>query len=470
MRILLAALAAAALMFTAGASAVSGNGTIYTVAGTGAAAFSGDGGKATSATLNTPTGLAVDAGGNLYIADTGNHRIRKVSPAGVITTIAGTGSGGFSGDGGPATAAQLLSPSGLALDGRGGLFVADTGNNRVRHIAADGTITTVAGNGVEDQSEEGTPALEAALNEPAAVAVDGAGSLYVAERDRVLRIPGDGRIHTVAGHLYDSGYNGDNLPGPAATLYDPQGLAVDAAGNVYIADSGTFRIRKVGTDGIIRTVAGAGGNYEFGGDGGPATAALLNDPRGVALGSDGSIYFADHGNHRIRKVLPDGIIITVAGGGESKKQFGPATKADIGDAVSVAIDRAGNVYFADASRNRVEKISDLTTEVGTVARGWVSASRTGPSARRLSNELPGIWAHFLFAEEPAAGLPIVVEFYGPHGKLGAIQKPHAKRIDAVLQRQRKNAVFAPGKWRAVLRVAGKPLKTVSFTVAAFDIK
>jgi hypothetical protein len=470
MAIRLIATAVAALSLAAAALAVSGNGTIYTVAGTGAAGFSGDGGSARSAALNTPAGLLVDGGGNLYVSDTGNHRIRKVSPAGVITTIAGTGSGGFSGDGGPATSAQLFSPQGLALDGRGNLYVADTGNNRVRRIAPDGTISTVAGNGVQDQSEEDTPATEAALNAPAAVAVDGAGNLYVAERDRVLRIPGDGRIHTVAGHIYDSGYNGDGIPGPSATLYDPQGLAVDGAGNVYIADSGTQRLRRVGTDGIIRTIAGAGGNYEFSGDGGPATAAFLNDPHGVALGSDGSIYFADHGNHRIRKILPDGIIITIAGGGSSKRQFVPARAADIGDAVAVAVDRAGNVYFADASRNHVEKISDLTAEVGTVSRGWVSSSRTGSASKRISNEVPGIWAHFVFAEQPAVGLPIVVEFYGPHGKLGAIQKPRASRIDAVLRRQRSNAVFASGRWRVVLRVAGKPLRTVSFQVAPFAIQ
>jgi NHL repeat len=408
-RILLAAPAVAALCLSAGASEVSGNGTIYTVAGTGAAGFSGDGGKAASAALNTPAGLAVDGAGNLYIADTGNHRIRKVSPAGVITTIAGTGSGGFSGDGGPATAAQLFSPVGIALDGRGGLYVADLGNNRVRRIAPDGTTSTVAGNGVDDQTEDGVPATEAALNRPSQVAVDGAGTLHVGERDRVIRIPGDGSIHTLAG---------------LRQRVEPR--------------------QHPGLIGLDLRPAGARGRRRG--------QRLHRRPRQPPRpqGPPGR----DHHHHRGRGVEQEAVRSRHQGRPRGRGRRRPG----------------GNVYFADASRNRVEKISDLTAEVGTVARAWVSASRTGSAARRLSNELPAIWAHFVFAEQPAAGLPIVVEFHGPHGKLGAIQKPHAQRIDAVLRRQRANTVFAPGKWRALVRVAGKPLKTVSFTVAPFDIK
>src|SRR5262249_47930266 len=157
--------------------------------------------------------------------------------------------------------------------------------NRIRRIGADGTITTVAGNGVRDQSEDGTPATQAALNDPGAVAVDGAGTVYFTERDRILKLAADGTIRLVAGVIHQDDFNGDNIPATSAYLYVPVGLAVDGAGNVYIADSGHQRIRKVGTDGIIRTIAGCCAGYEYSGDGGPATAAHLNDPYGIALGS-----------------------------------------------------------------------------------------------------------------------------------------------------------------------------------------
>jgi sugar lactone lactonase YvrE len=463
----LAAVVAAALCVATGALAVSGNGTIHTVAGTGAAGFSGDGGRATSARLNAPAGVAVDGAGNLYVADSGNHRIRKVTPGGVITTIAGTSSGGFSGDGGPATAAQLFSPQGVALDGAGNLYVADTGNNRIRRIAGNGTISTVAGNGVEDQTADGAPATQAALNEPNAVAVDSEGTVYIAEEDRVVRIATDGTIRTVAGAVYSSGYNGDGIPAVSAELDSPSGLAVDAAGNVYISDTDNQRVRRVGTDGIIRTFAGTG-NGEFSGDGGPATAARINGPYGLAVGTDGSVYLADRYNNRVRKILPNGTIITVAGGGSSRRQFGPATRAELDDPVGAAVDRAGNLLLADTSANRVHRVADLRAELGTVGRAWVSSTRAGSASRRLSSESREIWAHFVFAEQPAVGLPIVVEFYSPRRRLAAVQKPRASRVDVVLRRQR-NAVFALGRWRAVLRVAGRPVKTVPFEVRPFGI-
>ena len=165
---------------------------------------------------------------------------------GVITTVAGTGVGGFSGDGGPATSAQLFSPTALAFDGTGNLYVADTGNNRIRRIGTDGRITTVAGNGVQDQSPDGTPALEAALNVPVGVAVGPSGRLYIVEEDRVLTIAGDGTIRTVAGALYSSGYNGDNVAASSALLDSPTGIAVDGAGDVYISDTDNQRVRKIG--------------------------------------------------------------------------------------------------------------------------------------------------------------------------------------------------------------------------------
>lgn len=469
LRLAASVLSALALAFVAGASAVSGTGTIYPIAGTGAGGYSGDGGKATAATLSAPTGLVLDRAGNLYVADSGNHRIRKIARDGTITTIAGTGSGGFSGDGGPATSAQLFSPTALAFDGAGNLYVADSGNNRVRRIGTDGRITTVAGNGVQDQSPDGTPALEAALNVPLGVAVGPSGRLYIVEEDRVLTIAGDGTIQTVAGALYSSGYNGDNVAASSALLDSPTGIAVDAAGNVYISDTDNQRLRKVTTDGIIHTIAGTGAEG-FTGDGGAATGAQLGGPYGLAVGSDGSVYVADHGNHRIRKILPDGTIITVAGGGDSGVRVGPARSAELEEPVGLAVDGSGGLYLTDRGRNRVYRVADLTAELGTVSRAWVSATQTGPPKKFLSTETREIWAHFAFAEQPAEGLPIAVEFYSPRGKLATVQKARAARIDAVLRRQKRNAVFAAGRWRMVLRVAGKPVRTVAVTVRPFETK
>ena len=458
-----AAVVLAGLLAATGAQAVSGTGTIYTIAGSGAAGFSGDNGRATAARLTAPAGVAVDGVGNVYVVDTGNHRIRRVTPAGVITTIAGTGTGGFSGDGGRAASAQLLSPQGIAVDNRGTLYVADTGNNRIRRITTDGTISTLAGNGVEDQSPEGLPATHAALNQPAAVAVDNALNVYIAEADRVLRIAADGTLRTVAGALYSTGFNGDGIPAVSALLDSPSGIAVDAAGSVFIADTDNHRVRKVGSDGTITTLAGTGRDA-IAGDGGPATAALINSPRGVAVGADGAVYVGDRGNQRIRKILANGTITTVAGGGETRPQFGRATRAELGGPTGIALDGAGNLYVANTDANRVDKVSDLVTEVGTVARAWVSATRAGAASWRLPNRSPQIWAHFVFARLPDVGLPIVVEFYGPRGRVAIARRPAARRLDVGLRRQRGQGRFVVGRWRAVLRVAGKPVATISFGV------
>ena len=320
---------AACLFATAGASAVSTSGTILTVAGTGAAGFAGDGGSARAARLNGPTGVTVDAAGNVYVADTANHRIRKVTPAGVITTIAGTGTGGFSGDGGQATAAQLFAPGGVAVDGAGNVYVGDTSNNRVRKVAPDGTITTVAGTGTEGYTADGVPVVTVDLHGPTALAVAADGTVYVVEYGggRMRKILPSGTLVTVAGQEYD-GFNGDGIPAASAQLDSPSGVAVDAAGNVYISDTDNNRIRRVGTDGIITTIAGTGA-YGFGGDGGPATAAQFNGAFGVAVDAAGNVYFADLYNYRVRKIVPGGLITTVAGSGDNgfSGDLGVATDA-----------------------------------------------------------------------------------------------------------------------------------------------
>jgi len=337
---------------------VTPTGTITTVAGNGQASYSGDGGPATAASLNDPTGVAVDAAGNLYIADHLNNRVRRVAPGGIVTTVAGNGDSGYSGDGGPATAASLYQPWGVAVDAAGNLYIADTRHNRVRKVTPGGTITTVAGGGAWSSSlGDGGPATAAWLRSPSGVAVDAAGNLYIADRDNYLirKVAPAGTITTVAGggkrDRYGnvlSGYSGDGGPATAASLDDPNSAAVDAAGNLYIGDGGNYRVRKVNSAGIITTVAGSG-SPRCSGDGGPATVALLYYPGAVALDAAGNLYIADESNNRVRKVTPAGIITTVAGNGNYgySGDGGPATAASVGSPQGVAVDATGNLYIAE---------------------------------------------------------------------------------------------------------------------------
>jgi PKD repeat protein len=277
------------------------NGIITTVAGTFGAGFSGDGGPATQATLNTPYGVAVDSIGNLYIADTQNRRIRKVDVNGIITTVAGNGVPGYSGDGGPATQASFNFPISVAVDGIGNFYISDSFDSRIRKVGSDNIITTVAGNGVPGYSGDGGPATQAALNNPLSVAVDGLGNLYIADynSNRVRKVGADNIITTVAGNGTFS-YSGDCGPATQAGIWGPIGLALDDLGNLYITDDQNYRIRKVGTDNIITTVAGNGVPC-YSGDGGPATQASIN-PWGVTLDGNGDLYISTMCDYRVRWV------------------------------------------------------------------------------------------------------------------------------------------------------------------------
>ncbi len=339
-------------------SAVTRSSVITTFAGNGFATSGGDGGQAAAATLNTPADLAVDTTGNVYIADAFNHRIRRVAPDGVITTLAGTGEAGADGDGGPATDARLRTPLGVALSADGVLYIADTYNHRIRAVTADGIISTIAGTGEAGFSGDGGPATDAQLAYPTGIAIAPDGAVYIADtrNHRVRKLAADGAITTVAG-AGAPGFSGDGGPATLARLNSPRGVAVSADGTLYIVDRENRRIRMVADDGRITTVAG-NGSSGFNGDRGDAVTASLRAPYGVAVDALGNVYIADSFNHRVRQVSPSGTIDTVAGGdlfGFSGDGW-PAGQAALHYPLGVAVDIAGNLYIADSFNHRVRKV------------------------------------------------------------------------------------------------------------------
>jgi sugar lactone lactonase YvrE len=273
---------------------------ITTVAGNGAGGYSGDGGAATSATLKQPSSLALDSSGNLYIADQSNHVIRKVNSAGVISTVAGTGTPGFNGDNILATTAQLTLPGAIAVDSDGNLFISDSGNNRIREVVAGtGLIQTVAGTGVPGSAGDSGAATSAQLSAPAGIALSGSDIYIADEGNNAIRKVSGGTITTVAG-TKTAGNEGDGGDPTKATLTNPVGIAVDRSGNLFFSDPVHNRVREV-SGGRISAYAGTSA-AGYNGDGHRATAALLNGPQGLAVDNSGNLYIADTRNHVIRKV------------------------------------------------------------------------------------------------------------------------------------------------------------------------
>lgn len=344
-------------------------GTISTVAGTGERGFDGDGGPAREARVGEIRGLAVDGAGSLYLADYGNERVRRVDGAtGVISTVAGNGDGRFSGDGGPAVEAGLSRIAGVAVDGTGNLYIADW--YRIRRVdAATGTIQTIAGVGERGYSGDGGPAAEARVGLVEGLAVDGAGNVYIAAHNRIRRmVAATGMIDTIAG-----GGQVDNFLARLGKLSRPHGLAVQGNGHVFIADYGHNRIRQLSSfSGGITTQAGTGEGGDSG-DGERATGARLGYPVGVAVDDSGSIYIADTYNHRIRKVeAGTGTISTVAGTGrfgfgDDVGDGGPATEAMLAHPHDVAVDVAGNLYISDRGSSRIRKVDAGTGTISTIA-------------------------------------------------------------------------------------------------------
>ena len=362
-------------------------GIINTVAGNGQCCYNGDGIPATGAEVN-PFGVAVDSSGNIYIQDPDNQRIRKVSAStGLISTVAGTGTSGYNGDGIPATGAALYAPTGIALDSAGNLYISDFGNFRIRKVTAStGLISTVAGNGTQGYNGDNISATSAEIY-PYGVALDSAGNIYIADDQnyRIRKVSAStGLISTIAG-TGTFGYNGDGIAATSAEIV-PIGVALDGAGNLYIVDGGNMRIREVSAiTGLISTVAGNGTCAE-GADNVSATSTALC-PSGITLDNAGNIYIAD-GSDRIRKVSAStGLISTVAGNGQCCYNGDgiPATSAEIYAPVGVGLDSAGNIYIADENNNRIRKVSDGATSLNFASTSVGSTSSDSPQTVTLWN-------------------------------------------------------------------------------------
>ena len=346
---------------------VNTSGTISTLAGNGLTGSTGDGGLAISAEFIGVSGTCVDKAGNIYIGDINNSKIRKINSAGLINTFAGNGSTGFSGDGGPASGALLNSPYGLAIDDTGNIFVSDELNYRVRKITPAGIISTVAGNGTGGYSGDGGSATAAQIT-PTGIAVDHAGNVFIATNNRIRKISSAGIITTVAGNGI-AGYSGDGGSATAAKLNQPVGIATDGLGNLYISDQYNYRIRKVNTSGIITTIAG-NGTAGFMGDGGPATAAEINQPLGLCLDPSANIYFSDYANHKIRKINYNNHIPAFINW--------PADSASVCEnSVADSINDLMKIFDADSGQNITwTLIAPALHGTATIAHSAISAADT----------------------------------------------------------------------------------------------
>ena len=338
---------------------------VTTVAGGGTGAIA-DGIPATAVDLGTPGAIVTDSAGNLYLTEFVDQKVLKIDSLGIIHTVAGNGSIGYSGNNGPATAASLNYPYGLAFDGSGNLYISDNLNYVIRKLAPDGIITTIAGNASAGYAGDNGPATDAKLNEPFGLTFDNAGNLYVADfgNNTVRKITPSGIISTVAGNIASFGYSGNGGPATDASLFNPIDVAVDAHNNLLIADDDNSTVRIVSlTTGIIQAFAGRD-TLAFGGDGGPATAAWLSYPTGVCVDTSGNVLIADAGNNRIRGVSALGIINTVAGNGSAvyPGDNSPATAAGFNLPNDVTTDRKGNIYVADSHNRSVRKLSLMNAE------------------------------------------------------------------------------------------------------------
>ena len=349
---------------------------IKTVVGTGEGGYNDDNIAASQAQLNQPKGAVVGPDGSLYIADQYNYRIRKVSPDGRISTVAGTGTVGNYNDNVPAFWARIDPPVSIALGPDGSIYFSEYANHCIRRVTPSGYITTVAGNGTQEYGGDGHPATEAELNTPYGIAVAPDGTLYIAdsENHRIRQVTPNGIITTIAG-TGDIGHSGDGGPATEAMLDHPNAVALAPDGSLYITSGNS--IRRIGTDGIITTVAG-GAIEGYSGDGGPATRARLYWPNGITIGSDGSLYISDRMNHCIRLITPDGIISTLAGNGSEgySGEEGPPAQAQLDFPSGVAIGPNGIVYVVDTGNNCIRQVSQPLVQ-STANASWMIPSADG---------------------------------------------------------------------------------------------
>ncbi len=343
---------------------------LNTFAGKGVGGYSGDGGQSNNAEIFYPYSVTVDKAGNVYIADGLNYRIRKVTTSGIISTYAGNGVNGYTGDGGPAIAAEFANPCAITFDTKGNIYFS-TFNNTVRKVNTSGIISTLAGNGSQGFSGDGGQATNAEFHIPYGLKLDTLGNVYIADEsnNRIRIVSTSGIINTFAGNGFlPGGFSGDGGQATAAELYYPLDVAFDVAGNVYITDQKNQRIRMVNSNGIINTIAGNGfGGYA--GDGGNAMNAEFYYPYGITLDASDNIYIADTYNYVIREINTSGIINTIAGNNIASYSgdAGQATLAELNQPMGIELDASGNLYFADYFNNRVRTIGSITTGNTTVS-------------------------------------------------------------------------------------------------------
>ncbi len=370
---------------------------ITTIAGNGTAGFSSDGIPATATELSAPYGVGMDSIANIYIGDAGNNKIRKINIAGIISTVAGIGTAGYSGDGGPATLAQLNFPYGMAVNRAGSIVIADMYNNRIRSIKSEfgDIIVTIGGNGTPGFSGDGGPATSAQIYYPQGIFWDAADNVYFGDHynHRVRKIDHSGIITTIAGNG-TPGFSGDGAAATAAELYYPSGVTMDATGNIYIADMYNMCIRKINTAGIISTVAGVGGVLGFSGDGGPATLANLRYPKDVFINSMGEIIISDPDNQRLRKISTSGIITTIAGTGVVgySGDGSNATAAELNEPQGVYVDDHDNIYTGDCTNNRIRKIICLAPVVSSISGSGIDTICVDSTIILTDATIGGVWS------------------------------------------------------------------------------
>jgi len=398
--------------------------TISTIAGNGTVGFAGDNGLATAAMLNHPKGIAADKSGNLYFADLDNSRIRKISTSGIITTVAGNGTAGFSGDMGAAVNAMLNGPQAVAFDASGNLIIADTQNRVIRKVDSFGIITTIAGTGtVEGYSGDGGPATQALIHQPVDLAVDSAGNIYFADStgQRIRKIATNGIITTVAGNG-NAGFSGDGSSAVTSELNFPVSISFDTSGNLYIADSNNFRIRMVSAASSTMSTFAGNGTEGFSGDGGAPTSATINYPYSVRIDSFNRLFIADTSNNRVR-IVANGFISTLVGTAANgfSGDGGQAGSAELNFPWSLGFDASGNLLIGDRVNDRVRMVTWATVlpPPAVYANGTVNGASFVPalSANGAGAVAPGsivaiFGSNLASAAVGASGTPLPIDLSG----------------------------------------------------------